>query len=149
MASSPYEVVATALKTVIDIEFALEGIVAIHDNLHEAIGRRRIAVGIAPEEDIVNGGNALVQETWVQVKFYDLWDPKVDPEQSVNPLKITAYAERLRDALRTASVTASGQMWFFDVRRVRYPDDPTGNKTRFVASIRAYGNNSNLVETTA
>lgn len=147
--ASPYEAVATALKAIIDAEFAAENIVAIHDNLHEALGQKRVAVGIAPIEDLVMGSNNVVQETWAEVRFYDLWDAKVDPAQQVDPLKITAYAERFRDACRRASASTpgTGQVWYFDVRRIQYPNDPTGNKSRFVATVRAYGNNSGLVET--
>jgi hypothetical protein len=151
MAGSPYEVVATALKTIIDTEFAAEGIKAIHDNIHESLGRRRVSVGIAPDYEASWARDAQVQETWITVKFYDLWTDEITPETVVNPLKITAYAERFRDAIRRARVNdvATGQMWFFDLQRVNYTDDPTGNKSRFVASIRAYGNNSGVVETSA
>jgi hypothetical protein len=149
MADSPYEAVATAIKAVIDAEFAAESITAIQDNIHEALGRTGVAVGIAPIEDLVQSSNNVVQETWAEVRFFDLWDAKIDPEQAVNPFKITAYADRFRQAIRRASVTTpgTGQVWYFDLQRVQYPNDPTGNKTRFVATIRAYGNNSGLVET--
>lgn len=151
MADSPYEAAATAIKAAIDAEFAPEQIVAIHDNLHESLGIKRVSVGIAPIEDTVMGNNNVVQETMVEVRFYDLWDPEINPDQSVNPFKITAYAERFRNAIRRLSATTpgTGQVWYFDVRRIAYPNDPTGNKTRFHATIRAYGNNSGLVETTS
>lgn len=151
MADSPYEVVAIALKDVIDTEFAAEKVVAVHDNLHEALGQKRMAAGIAPVEDVVNQRNAVVQETWAEVKFYDIWKKEISPDTVVNPLKITAYAERFRNALRAARVLdpGTGQLWYFDVTRIQYPNDPTGNKSRFVATVRAYGNNSGLVETAA
>lgn len=149
MAGSPYETAATIIKTVIDTEFAPEHISAIHDNLHESLGRHRVAVGIAPVEETARSGNAIVQDTMIEVKFYDLWTNEIDPETVVNPFKITAYAERLRSSLgRTrASTPGTGEVWYFDVLRVAYPNDPTGNKTRFVATIRAVGNNSGVVET--
>lgn len=149
--TSAYEVVATAIKAIFEQEFADEQLVMIFDNLHESLGRSRVDVGIAPDEDVVSPANAQVQETWVEVKFYDLWRQEISPETQVNPVRITNFAERFRDALRRQQATdpGNGQVWFFDVRRIRYPNDPTGNKTRFVASIRAYGNNANLIETTA
>jgi hypothetical protein len=149
--TSAYEVVATAIKTIFEDEFSEEQFVMIFDNLHESLGRSRVDVGIAPDEDVVSPANALVQETWVEVRFYDLWKQEISPETQVNPVRITNFAERFRDALRRQQATdpGTGQVWFFDVRRIRYPNDPTGNKTRFVASIRAYGNNANLVETVA
>lgn len=149
--TSAYEVVATAIKTIFEDEFSEEGFTMVFDNLHESLGRKRVDVGIAPDEDVVSPANAKVQETWVEVRFYDLWRQEISPDTVVNPVRITNFAERFRDALRRQQATdpGTGQVWFFDVRRVRYTNDPTGNKTRFVASIRAYGNNANLVETTA
>lgn len=150
MADSAYEAVATAIKTVFEAEFSTEGFVMVFDNLHESLGRHRVDVGVAPVADEVNLRNAVVQETWVEVKFYDLWTQEINPDTVVNPVRITAFAERFRDSLRRARATdpGTGQVWYFDVRRIAYPNDPTGNKTRFVATIRAFGNNSNLVETT-
>jgi hypothetical protein len=149
--ASAFETTATALKQIIDTEFAPEGITAIFDNLHESLGRTRVSVGIAPLEDVPKSDNALVNETWVEVKFYDLWKTEITPETVVNPVKITGYAERFRDACRRSQATDphTGMVWFFDIRRIQYPNDPTGNKSRFVATIRAFGNNSGLVETSA
>lgn len=151
LASSPFEAVAIAIKAVFDATFAAEQFVMIFDDLHESLGREYVAVGISPTEDLTRTTNALVQETWVEVKFYDLWRQEISPDTVVDPVTITAYAERFRNALRIASASdpGTGQVWYFDVRRITYPRDPTGNKTRFVATIRAFGNNSNLVETVA
>lgn len=147
--ASAFSITATALKTIIDAEFEPENITAIFDNLHEALGRFAVAVGIAPIEDVVQNSNAVVQETWVEVKFYDLWTDEVDPGTIIDPTKITDYAERFRDACRRSQATdpRTGMVWYFDVRRIQYPNDPTGNKSRFVATIRAFGNNAGLVET--
>lgn len=150
MADSPFETVALGVIDIFNAEFAAEGFQMVADDLHESMGRRRVDVAIAPSEDVRMSGNALVQETWVEVKFYDLWSEKIDPATVVNPFKITAYAERFRRALqRSATDPATGMVWYFDVMRIQYPRDPTGNKSRFVATIRAYGNNSALVETTS
>lgn len=149
MAGSPFATVAEAIKAIFDAEFAAEGFTMTLDKLHESLGRNRIEVGIAPTEDVVMANNSAVQETWVEVRFYDLWKQEIRPETSVDPTRITDFAERLRDALRRARATdpGTGQVWYFDVRRTTYPDDPTGNKTRFHMSIRAFGNNAGLVET--
>jgi hypothetical protein len=150
-AESMFERVSDAIITIFNAEFAAEGYVMIADNLHEALGRYRVDVGIAPVEDRAMSNNRMVQETWVEVKFYHLWTEEISPDTQVNPITITNYAERLRDALRVGqSVFASdGSVWYFDVDRVQYPNDPTGNKSRFVMTIRAFGNNTNLIETTA
>lgn len=144
---SAFEEVATAIKIAFDNEFAAEGFTMVLDDLHEAMGRTRVDVAIAPVEDRVNPRNNIVQETTVEVKFYDLWDERIQPNTVVNPSKIAAYAERLRNALRDKRTVGTSTTWFFNIGRTTYPRDPTGNKTRFVMEITAYGNNAGLVET--
>lgn len=148
MAASPYQQVAEALELIINNEFAPEGVVATHDNLHAALGQTRVAVGINPIYDQVNGRNTTAMEIWAEVKYYDLWTQEIDPTTVVDPRDIAAKAERFRQAVQAARVTAGNdQVWFFDVMRIEYPNDPTGNKSRFVATLRAFGNNSGLLET--
>jgi hypothetical protein len=145
----PYQVVATGLKAIIDTEFAVEGFTAIHDNIHEALGENAVAIGIAPLRETVRTSNAVIQETWVEVKFYDLWTKMVDPAQAVSPFRITGFAHRFRQAVQDnrAAYEGSPEIWYFDVTNIEYPNDPTGNKTRFIATIRAYGDNAALLET--
>lgn len=147
---NPYEVVATALKQIIDTEFAPEGITAIHDNIHESLGEKRVTVGIAPLRDSLADFSNIASNQFVEIRFYDLWDKKVDPAQTVNPMKITMYAERLKQAIRRshASFPGSGEVWYFDWRGTDYPNDPTGNKTRFHMTVRAFGTNTAINETT-
>ena len=38
-------------------------------------------------------------------------------------------------------------LWYMTVTSVDYPKDPTGNKSRFEATVRAYGQNTALTET--
>jgi hypothetical protein len=149
--ASPFSTAAASIKQIFDTEFSAQGYVMTFDKLHEALGRDRVEVGIAPLRDVVNDRNALVQETFMEVRFYDLWRQEIDPTTQVDPTQITEYAERLRNALRNARATVIGtdQVWYFTVLSTEYPDDPTGNKTRFHMTVRAYGNNADLVETTA
>ncbi len=77
--TSAYEVVANSLKTIIDTEFAAEGVVAIHDNLHESLGRDRRECGIAPVEDSPPMNNGLVLETLAEVRFFDFWTQEISP----------------------------------------------------------------------
>lgn len=148
--ASPFEAVASAIIGVFNTEFAVEQFTMIPDELHESLGRKRVDVGIAPVEDLVQTSNGIVQETWVEIKFYDRWKQEISPDTQINPYIITGYADRLRNALRVARIQDPGtdQVWFFEVRRVQYPRDPTGNKSRFIMTVRALGSNSNLVETT-
>lgn len=149
--SSAFVQAATILKGVIDTEFQPEGYVAVLDELHESLGRKRTAIGISPVEDVLQPGNDIVQETVIEVKFYLRWKQEISPDTQIDPTTITEYAERFRLALGRASrnIPGTSQLWYFDVRRVSYPRDPTGNKTRFVATVRCKGNNIALYETIA
>jgi len=150
MAGSSYEDIALALKDIIEAEFTAEGFTVILDNLHESLGRKRVDIGIAPVEDIVFPSNNIVQHTMVEVRFFDLWKQEISPETLVNPSRITGFAERFRKAVGNAygrTDPATGRTWFFQLVRIAYPNDPTGNKTRFVATIRGWGNNNALFET--
>lgn len=148
---SPFQTIAEAVIDTFNAEFADEGFVMIPDRLHESLGLKRVDVGIAPVEEYPQASDALVQETWAEVRFYDIWKKEITPNTQVNPYRITGFAERFRDALRRAQTTdpRTGQVWYFDVRRVQYPPDPTGNSSRFHMTIRAFGNNSGLIETAA
>lgn len=148
--ASAYLTIATALQAIIADEFEPEGFTAIRDNLHESLGRTRVDIGIAPVDERDWDRAALANEIFVEVRFYGLWTPEISPETVVDPADIAGYATRFADACRRASANAAGssRVWYFSVVRITYPSDPTGNKSRFHATIRAYGNNPGLVETT-
>jgi hypothetical protein len=147
--SSAYTQAADQLKIILDATYAPEGIVAIHDDIHESLGWNGPRIGINPDDrgDVL-GRNALVQETWIQVKFYGTWVKEITPETVVDPREITEMAERFRRAIEAANQPATGVMWYYLLRQITYPRDPNGNRTRFVALLQAYGNNASLVETT-
>jgi hypothetical protein len=146
-----FTLISNAVIAAFNDEFAAEGFTMIPDRLHESLGRRRVAVGISPDEDTPNIRTRIAEQFYVTVQFYGLWDEKIDPETQINPSVVVGYAARLKEALRRTQVSDPGTsaVWYFDVDRTRYPNDPTGNKSRFEMSIRAWGNNSNLIETTA
>lgn len=146
---APYTQVAAALKTIVDTEFAVEGYTAIHDNLHPAVGLEGTRIGIAPEEETPRAGNMIQQDTLLTLKFYRRWDDDVDPAKKVDPRIIAGFADRFRQALRDSSDIGTDSAWYFNLVRIRYPNDPTGNKTRFEADLIAYGSNSALIETTS
>jgi len=144
---SPYEEAANALKGIIDAEWATEGWTAIHDNLHPALGQEGVRIGIAPEEEVADPGRMIQNNMAITVKFYTRWDADVDITKRVDPRVIAAHAERFREAIRQYNGPYTGNMWYFNLMRIRYPNDPVGNKTRFEADLMAYGNNTALVET--
>lgn len=145
--ASPYAQAANALKTIIDAEWAAEGWTAIHDNLHPAIGQEGVRIGIAPEEEAARSGNYVQNDITITVKFYLRWDADVDYTKRIDPRTISEHALRFREACRRASDPNTAKLWYFNVQRIRYPNDPVGNKTRFEADIVAYGSNPSFVET--
>lgn len=143
----PYLTAAAAIKDIIDTEFAAERITAIHDAIHESLGSDRVTVGIAPSVEQPLPGNGAVNVFTLEIRFYDLWDKEIDPEQTVNPTKITGYANRLKRALSQTQYAGDAEVWYFNWVRTDYPNDPTGNKTRFHMTVSAYGDNTSLIET--
>jgi hypothetical protein len=142
----PYTLVANALEAIITNTF---GIVPVHDKIHVSLGFQAPVVGIAPLREDPTPSDRVVQETYVEIRYFDRWNKDINPYQTVDPRLITAKAEQLRAAINTYEFSGSGTVWFFHVEGTDYPDDPTGNKTRFVMTIKAWGNNAALVETTA
>lgn len=147
--TSAYATAANNLKTIIDAEFAADGFSAIHDDIHESLGWNGVRIGISPIRDVPNAGNKLMKETWLEVKFYGLWVKEITPETVVDPRVITEYAERFMRAIEAAARVTTDVMWYYNIEEIAYPRDPNGNRSRFVATIRAWGNNTSLIETVA
>lgn len=142
---SAYEIAATGLATIINTEFDPEDLLAQHDKLHESLGRRRPEIGISPVRQQPQARNKLVLETTILVQFYDLWVQEISPDTQVNPFKIAGYAERFWKAAESQQATGNNQVWYYSVESIDFPDDPTGNKTRFHATVLARGDNVGLV----
>lgn len=145
----PYAVAAEAMKQIIDGEFNDLGIVAIHDELHEALGNDGPVVGIAPDRIVPMAGNRAALHTDFHVQWFEFWEKEIDPTLEVDPRLITAIHNRLLRAVQRAAVTVNNDHWFFQWQGSEFPRDPVGNKTRFVASFRAWADNSAIVETRA
>ena len=145
--ASPYAEVANALKVLIDAEWAAEGWTAIHDNLHPALGQSGVRIGIAPDEETARSGRMIQNDISLTVKFYTRWDSDVDIDKKIDPRIISEHAERFRSMLRDYDGPNTDKAWYFNLIRIRYPNDPVGNKTRFEADLMAYGSNTAFVET--
>ena len=141
-----YTLAAGALVTLITSEFSAEGVVPLHDKLHESVGLEGSRAGVSPTFQAPNSRDGAVKETYILVQFYAMWEKLVDPTQQVDPRTITAYADRFERALEAyqASASTTPEVWYFALERLDYPDDPTGNKTRFEAVVKATGDNTAL-----
>lgn len=139
-----YAELATALAQILNTIYAPEGLTAVHDDLHPSLGSAETVVGIAPERWQANPQNRTEKWTFVTVKFFHKWDKQINPSQTVDPAIIAEFAERFEQGIVTYRATnlGSGDVWYFDVDQIEFPEDPTGNKTRFHATVRARGNNT-------
>lgn len=148
--TSQYELAADALKQIIDAEFDPEGWAAEHDQLHPSVAWDKTRIGLAIDAESANPRVRVEQRVYIEIRFYLQYDRQINPEQSVDPRLIANAAERLRRAIQAQQATAEGdsKLWWFSEISCRYPEDPTGNKTRFTMSVEAHGNNTGLVETT-
>lgn len=146
--TSPYEAVANQLAGIIDAEFAAEGLVTEHDCLHDSIGWEGARICVYPEMETPMPGRMIQEDVTVYVKYLGQYDKQINPEQSVDPRPTTVIAERLRRAINAAADARTANLWYFNLMDIMYPKDPTGNKTRFVARIVAYSQNSGIIETT-
>lgn len=145
--TAPETLARASLKSVIDTEFAADGFSAVNDRLHGSLGWKGTRIGVSPDRSEPRTQDMAVLRCRILVQFYARWNKEINPEQSVDPVKIETYAERFRRALRTGDPNQNG-LWYFRLLSVNYPPDPTGNITRFEATVEAVGNNSALIETT-
>lgn len=148
---SPARLAATAIETILVSEFADQSPAVFHDKLHESVGHLGPAIGIYPERESPANDDANQQITDLIVQYLGYYDLQIDPDQTVDPRVIADLAHRFRVAFYAYEKANPGtdDVWFMQVREITYPDDPTGNKSRFVARIRCWGQNAALVESQA
>lgn len=117
------------------------------DKLHRSLGSDGTYIGTSPNSETPWARDMHVLHTDILVQFYGRWDKEVDPKQIVDPVGIEVYAERFKRAIKSTGDAPNDHGWYFNLIRVDYLDDPTGNKTRFEAVLQGYGNNPVLIET--
>ena len=144
--TDPYTILANAIEEAVLNEFDDETYLTFHhDRLHESLGSdARTYCAISPETEPSDNIELRVEAL---LQWYGPYKLEINPKQEVDPRIITNKAERMRRCLEKIRTVASSEMWFFDVVTTRYPNDPTGNKSRFEMTIVGRGQNSGLVET--
>lgn len=148
--AAPETEARNALIDLLETEFSSDGFAVQDDKLHESVGFDGTLLGVYPERSVAGPGNRFVNDMELKVQFFGAYDKQVDPFQAVSPSIIEDFAHRFKRALHDSSPDPNtGKVWFFVLDRIEFPDDPTGNKTRFVATLKARGNNPALLETTA
>lgn len=117
-----------------------------NDRLHASLGDTAPVIGVYPDETPANPREKFVNEMRIIVQFFEKYEKIVDRQQTVDPAKIEKSAEEFRKMIKSVDPKTSG-VWYFELTRIQYPPDPTGNITRFVAQVTARGNNTALLET--
>ena len=146
--TAPETIARQSLISLLETEFAPEAIPVKDDKIHRSLGNEGPVIGVSPVRSGPSGRDYHVLQAEVLVQFYGRYTLEVDVKQTVSPATIEDYAERFRNAVRTSGDPNNNSVWFFNVERIEFPDDPTGNKTRFEAYLTAKGNNPALTETT-
>lgn len=112
------------------------------DKLLRAAGKDGARVAVYQEEAAPNARNRLVLEVPVVLQVYLAFEAEPDENLVVDPRVIAEHAQAFREALRgPAGQATDPSPWFLKLQAVRYPDDPTGNKSRFEALIVGVGEN--------
>ena len=145
----PYVIAANGLAQIITSTFSAEGVVPIHDELHESLGRDGRVVGISLDREFPGTRHREAQNVYLKVQWFEQWTDEVDNTIVHDPRTSATLANRLQLGIASANLTYSGDFWFFQWMGTEYPRDPTGNKTRFIMSVVSWGNNAALLETSS
>lgn len=146
--TSPMTTARNALLARMHDEFGGDGFTVVADKLHKSLGRDGTTrIGVSPIQETPLSSNRLVVGYAMLVQFYGKWTDKIDPALSIDPTAVETYSERFKRSLKGHDPNTD-TVWYFLLTDLTYPDDPTGNITRFEAKVTATGSNSSLIETT-
>jgi hypothetical protein len=137
-----------SIKASITTEFAAEGLIVLDDKLHDAMGTEKNIAAVFPEGERMDS-SGIVSRFVVSAQVFMRWDPQIDPAQIVDPGIIEGWAWRLQRRMLADSNVNGANVSYYIVSEVLYPDDPTGNKTRFVLTAVGFGHNPSAAETQA
>jgi hypothetical protein len=135
------------LHTLLKGYFDPKGCLVQEDRLHRSVGRDgKTRIGVNPVRESPYRQSGQASEFRLQVQFYGPWKDQINNLEVVNPTWIETQAEIFKDLIRTGD-PHQDDAWFYRVEEITYPDDPTGNATRFEAVVTAFGTNTALLET--
>lgn len=121
------------------------GVVVKGDKLHGSLGTEDAIIGIYPKRTRPWGRDHNVLDCEVVVQYFNNYNLEVNPNESVDPAIIESKVDVLREKLKERIEPATSNCWYFEITEVNYPDDPTGNKSRFEATVLARGNNTAMI----
>jgi hypothetical protein len=85
----------------------------------------------------------------VLVQVFGLWEKEVDNEKVIDPAPVEALARAFAREIQARQTGALPELWYIELERVGFPNDPTGQKTRFDAIVMGRAENPGVVETSA
>ena len=139
--SSPATTARTTLLTLLSNEFGSEGFAVRGDRLDRSLGFDGGVIGVSPVSEVPNSRDRLELLTTLSVQFFGAWSPETDPNEFVDPAAIESWAYRFRALVASYKQTGTSTIWWFQLNSISYEPDPTGNCTRFIASVVARGEN--------
>lgn len=146
--TSPMTTARAKLVDILSTEFAADNFQVLGDRLHKSLGiDGKTRIGVSPLDENPVSNNRLITPYRVFVQFYGAWKDVIDPTQIVDPTPLEDYAERFKQAL-IGNDPDTNSTWFFRLDRLTYPEDPTGNMTRFEADVSCFGENTSLLRET-
>jgi len=139
--SSPATTARNTLITLLSAEFGPDNFAVRPDKLDKSLGFDGAVIGVYPIRERPNSRDRLELQTTIQVQLYGHWDPQTDPNEIVDPSTVEAWADRFRTMIGSYTQTGTSQVWWFQLDEIVYENDPTGNCTRFCATVMARGAN--------
>lgn len=139
--SSPATTARSTLMSILETEFGSDNFAVRADRLDNSLGFDGAVIGVSPVREVVNATNRTELQTTLQVQLFGAWSQETDPYEIVDPTAVEGWADRLRRAIGAYQQTGTTDVWWFQLDRIEYSDDPTGNCTRFTATIMARGQN--------
>ena len=138
---APSTVARRTVQEIIATEFKDENVQVRSGFADASLGQYGPVASVSPVSEEPGVDDRLQLVTTLALEFFASWQPETDPDIPVDPEVIESYVYRLRLALAAYTQTPDSTIWWFQLDEVVYEPDPTGNITRFVASVTAHGNN--------
>jgi hypothetical protein len=138
--TSPAENACNAVAALVDAEFSAEGWETQHDKFGRSKGMEiaedEAAIAVYPEAERERQGQVQVLDVDVTLQFHLGYAAEPDETIERDPRVVAEFADRLRRAFQGAASSGNtADFWYMRLQSVTYPDDPTGNKTRFEAAV--------------
>lgn len=138
--ASPMTDARARVKAIIAAVYTAEGWTAGDDKFGRSKGMGEAhgtaSISVTPDYERERFGKAYILDLGILVQFYLGYDAEPDETISRDSTIIEGYADRLRAAFAGAGSRVDvGDAWYLRLTGIEYPEDPTGNKTRFEATI--------------